>query len=208
MSAGSAVVGAAGGAVGVTVGALTPILFGAAAGPIGMAVGALVAAGAAIASALGVGSGCGPSCIQATNVVNSAEPVFKQNLDAYENGTIDQATAIANYNSMWTAMQQACAAIPGQVNCIGDRQAGACKWKATNQLYPACPPIGSCWNWNNGYYVPLTFPAVNAPSTNGSVTGSSIGSGITEVVSSLTSNPTLLLIGGAIALFAVMESQG
>ena len=63
-------------------------------GPIGGAVGALIAAGAQIAKALKIGYGCGPTCQQATQIVNSAESVFNQNVDEYESGGIDQATEL------------------------------------------------------------------------------------------------------------------
>src|SRR5271157_1359998 len=50
-----------------------------------------IAAGIAGAlAALGVGQGCGQTCIQATNVVNTAEPSFLANVQQYESGAITQ----------------------------------------------------------------------------------------------------------------------
>lgn len=195
--AGSTIIGAAGGAAGTSIGVFAPIVFGAAAGPIGIAVGAVIAAGAAIVSALGIGSGCGPTCVQATQVVNQAEPTFQANLDAYENGVIDQSTAQANYNNMWAAIKQACSGIPGAAgtNCVGDREQGACKWKQTGQpQYPGQPAYGDCWNWYEAYYRPLTLAPVNAPVSS---TSTIVG----DLTSSLTSSPLLLVaVAGIVGL--------
>ena len=162
------------------------------------AVGALVALGSVIAGALHIGEGCGATCVQATNVVNSAEPTFRMNLEAYETGVIDQPTAQNNFSQMWTAIQQSCGAIPGVAgqDCVSDRQSGACKWKQTGQpIYQGQPNLGECWNWWNAYHDPLTYDALvpyNAGSTNSS----------SSVVSDLTSNP--LLIGGVLLAIGLM----
>jgi hypothetical protein len=170
-------------AVGGTIMAASPLAGPAA--PVVAAVGALVALGSQIAGALHIGEGCGTTCIQATNVVNSAEPTFKMNLDAYEAGTIDQPTAQSNFQQMWTAVQQSCGAIPGVAgqNCIGDRQEGSCKWKDK----------GQCWNWFVGYSDPLGKPATVPYS------GVSTGS----IVSDLTNNP-MLLVGGVLLVVGLM----
>jgi hypothetical protein len=54
--------------------AATAMAVGAATGPVGMAIGAAVAASIKIAQALHIGYGCGPTCVQATQLVNEAEP--------------------------------------------------------------------------------------------------------------------------------------
>lgn len=156
--------------------------------PLVAAVGGLVMVGAAIAGALHIGEGCGATCIQATNVVNSAEPTFKMNVDYYEQGKIDQTTALDNFNQMWTAIQQSCGAIPGAAgqNCISDRAQGSCKWQDN----------GQCWNWWVGYHDPLLQPATT-PYSGGS------GSG---VVSSLTSSPALL-VGAGLLVVAMMAGD-
>src|ERR1035437_2102633 len=87
-STGSNVVTAVGGTI------MSAAILAGPAAPLVAAVGALVALGGVMAGALHIGEGCGPTCIQATQVVNGAEPSFKMNLDAYEAGTIDQATAL------------------------------------------------------------------------------------------------------------------
>lgn len=216
-STGSTIVGATGGAAGATIGALSAspavlsfLGLSAAAGPIGIAVGALVAAGAAIASALGLGAGCGQTCIEATNVVNQAEPVFVQNVEQYETGQIDQTTAIANYQQMQTAVEQSCGAISGAAgtNCISDRfTPGGCKWKATSQPYPSSPPVGSCWNWYSGYYLPLTQPSVT-PYASTSTSASSIVGDVTDTISSLSDSGGGLLLVGGLALLGIIMVSG
>jgi hypothetical protein len=189
----SVVGGTTGSLLGGTVAIWAPLI--GVTGPVGVAIAGLVAAGAAIAGALGVGEGCGPTCVQATNVVNGAEPIFRQNLAAYENGQIDQVTAQNNYNQGWAAIVQSCGGIPGGAgkNCVGDRQQGACTWKQTAPpQYPGQPQVGDCWNWYNAYYEPLTYPAVNAPTVSAA-----------SNVSSLMSNP-MLLIGGGLVLVGLM----
>jgi hypothetical protein len=173
-------------------------------------VAGLIAAAAQIAKALKIGYGCGPTCIQATQIVNSAESTFNQNVDEYESGGIDQATAINNWNGMWGAIQQACGAIPGAagIDCVSDRAAGSCKWKQTavgaSKGYPGVPKEGECWNWDLGYHQPLLLPAL-VP-YGGGVTGS-LNSVADSVVSSLTSNP-MLMVGVGLLLVGLMSKGG
>jgi hypothetical protein len=178
---------------------------GAVTGPIGAAVGALVAAGFKIAQALHIGYGCGPTCQEATQIVNSAESTFNMNVDGYESGQIDQATAISNWNGMWNAIQQSCGQIPGDAgkNCISDRQAGSCKWKQTaagaSKGYPGVPKEGECWNWDLGYHQPLLLPALVPYSAGGGVTGS-----LNSIATDLTSNP-MLLVGAGLLMVGLMS---
>jgi hypothetical protein len=150
---------------------------------LGGAIAGMIAAGSAIASALGVGSGCGQTCIEATQIVNQAEPLFEQNVALYQSGQIDQATAIATFDNMWAAVEQACSGIPGAAgtNCVADRQEGACKWRDVN---------GECWNWFKGYRDPLL-----------------VSNGMENQGVRLIDNINLLyLIGGAAILYAMSEA--
>ena len=187
---GSQIVGAAGSAV-MSAGAAVAMLAPASGplAPIIAAVGGLIA----LAGVLGVGNGCGPTCVQATSIVNQAEPAFEENLSEYESGQISQSQAISNYNAGQTAIAQACGAIPGSAgqNCVSDRfTPGGCKWNATSQPYPSSPAVGECWNWYSGYYLPLTQPA-QTPYQGETISGST-------VVSDLTSSP-LVLVAAAVA---------
>jgi len=180
----------------------------------------LAAAGIAkLLATLGVGAGCGNTCIQATAVVNQAEPALLANLQGYENGTISQEQAIATYQNVWQGIEVACSAIPGGAgqDCISDRQQGACKWNATGTPpTPYSPADGSCWNWYNAYYVPLTYPPMNAPAaSSGTVAGdaSSALSTVTTDAGSIASSiglpsgsGTYLLIAAAVlAAFLVIK---
>lgn len=93
--------------------------------------GVIVEAVGALTALVGtfVGGGCGPTCPEATNVVNQAEPVLKQNLQAFLAGQIDKTTALSNFDQVWQSVVTACNQIPapGGRDCIKDRQQGG-KW--------------------------------------------------------------------------------
>jgi hypothetical protein len=172
----------------------------------------LAAAGIAnLLATLGVGAGCGSTCIQATAVVNQAEPALLANLQQYEAGEISQDQALATYASVWQGIEVSCSAIPGQAgqDCISDRQAGACKWKATGTPpTPYSPADGACWNWDNAYRVPLTYPAANPAPASTDVTGA-VTSALTSAESSLgisssSSTWILLALAAAVALAVIL----
>jgi hypothetical protein len=138
----------------------------------------LAAAGIAKAlAALGVGAGCGQTCIQATSVVNQAEPALLANIQQYEAGQISQAQAQQTYNNVWQGIQVSCSAIPGQAgqDCVSDRAEGSCKWKQTTTSpllsFPGEPQPGECWNWYSGYYVPLTMPPLTPMAATSTAAG-------------------------------------
>ncbi len=188
-SAGSNTGVAVGGAIAAAGGVVSGTIIGLPAGAVMAAVGGLVALGSTIAGALHIGEGCGPTCIQATQLVNDAEPILRNNVTEYTAGHLDQGTALLNFNQVWTAVQQGCGAIPGAAgsNCVGDRQAGACKWKDAN---------GQCWNWDIGYRQPLLVP-------NG--VGVGVGSGVS--MTNLTSDP-MLMIGAGLLLLGLIVVGG
>lgn len=177
----------------------------------------LAAAGIAKALAsLGIGAGCGQTCIQATALVNQAEPLLLQNLQQYEAGLITAEEAQTTYNNIWQGLETACSAIPGSAgqNCISDRQQGACKWNATGTPpTPYSPAVGTCWNWYNAYYVPLTYPPMTAaPSSGGSVV-SSVATSVSSSADTLASDiglgsgaGTWLLLGAAVVAAALVLS--
>jgi hypothetical protein len=130
-------------------------------GPIGLAIGAGITAITTLLASFGVGSGCGQSCIQASNDANQIEQAMKANLAAFQAGQITQAEALQNFDGLWQQLSQACGQIGGGAgsNCIADRQAGACKWKDSS---------GACWNWFSGYRDPIAnAPANSAPTVGG-----------------------------------------
>lgn len=172
--------GSAGSSVGVAVGASVAgyAPFAGPAAPLVAAVGGIIAAASAIAGALHIGEGCGPTCVQATQIVNQAEPVLKQNVAMFQAGTIDKQTALNNFNQVWMAVQQSCGAVPGAagINCVGDRQRGG------------------KWDWFSYYYDPIA----NAPDTVTTYNP------IMQVAQTNVSGFPLWMVGGAVLLFAVV----
>jgi hypothetical protein len=169
--------------------------------------------------------GCGPTCTDASNYVNQAEPYFVQNRDNYVSQPVRyasmQAQALANFDNAYASLAQKCQQIGGQggANCIKDRQAGACKWKASpghwnsDGTYTVAGKSGSgdtCWNWYVGYRDPIANDPYVQPDPVTS-TSNSISSAISSLFTGGSAsggsgvNPLLLLAGGALALWAVME---
>jgi hypothetical protein len=109
-------------------------------------------------------SGCGITCVETSQWANQAEPLLKQNADAYFSlpapRTRSQQQAVLNtFDTVWARLQQLCGQ-PGTgnagVRCISDRQAGSCKWKATGAPpWPGSPQEGACWNWFAAYRDPI-----------------------------------------------------
>jgi hypothetical protein len=170
------------------------------AGPIGAAVGGLLT----LLGVLGVGGGCGQSCIAASNDANAIETALKANLQAFLSGQIDQATALANFNQLWLQLEQACAQIGGSAgqNCISDRQEGACHYQtspggwqqdssgAWKYVAPGANGSGTaCWSWFVGYRDPISGSPVLPSSSPSLFSG---GSSLME----------LLLFGGVGLLLA------
>ena len=186
--------------------AATAMAIGAATGPVGAAIGAAVAASIKIAQALHIGYGCGPTCVQATQLVNDAEPLFRNNVALYEGGQIDQATAQYNYSQLWDAVVRSCGAIDGDAGkkCVTDRQAGSCKYKQIAEpKYPGEPKLGECWNWDAAYHQPLLLESLNPVGASGTVGGT-----LDSVTSTLTSNPMLLVGVGLLAVGLMSSSKG
>jgi hypothetical protein len=155
--------------VGAVGGAAAPVVTAAAAPAVAAALGigaslAVPIVGAVFAGVLfGVeailNSGCGQTCIQTSQWANQAEPLLRQNCDTYfglpQRTKADQASALNVFDAVWAGLTQRCGQ-PGMgdagKNCIADRQAGACKWKATaDSPWPGGPKAGECWNWFNAY---------------------------------------------------------
>lgn len=198
---------AAASTTGILIGALAAIPI---AGPIAAGIAAI---GLALAN---VFSGCGQTCVEASNLANQAEPLLQQNLEQYMSAPIHyasmQAAALNNFDLTWTALEQACSnpqlGAAGQA-CIGDRQRGACHyqtsaggWQNGTYVSPGAAGSGStCWNWFVGYRDPIANDPTVVPDP---VPGAS-------ALSSLTGGATIggipvadLLIGaGALLLLAM-----
>lgn len=105
----------------------------------------------AYASLKNLFSGCGQSCIQATQIVNQAEPYLKQNRDAFlAHPTVtNQKAALSVFDQTWARVVQLCSnpalGEAGQ-RCISERQAGGSA--------PWCPTTTGC-DWFILYRNPI-----------------------------------------------------
>lgn len=122
-------------ATGGTAAALAAFGIGAQAVPL---VGTIIGGIALAVVALGIGNGCGQTCVASTTVVNNVEPVLQQNLQAAQqqaqiNGgclTSAELTVCQGvFSQVWSYVVANCTQVggPGGSNCINDRQRGG-KW--------------------------------------------------------------------------------
>ena len=160
---------------------------------------ALAGAVTDLLASVGIGKGCGQTCITASAYANQAESLLKQNLSAYmalatPRPQSAQQAALANFTKIWNGLVTACAGVPGTAgqNCVSDRQAGACKWKDAQ---------GNCWNWFTGYHDPIA----NDTQTFNDTLGPAAGATAASIVPAVDGTSSILWIGGAIlvALFLV-----
>lgn len=165
ISAGGAVAGSTAGILALPAIGVLPAF----AGPIGIAIAGI----ASLLAVVGVGSGCGQSCIQASNDANSIESAMKANLQAFLSGQISQSQALQNFQTLWSQLQQACAQVGGTAgqHCVSDRQQGACSYQtspggwSSDGTYTPPGPNGSgssCWNWFVGYADPISQAPASA----------------------------------------------
>ncbi len=164
-------------------------------------------------------SGCGQTCIIASNWANNAATLLEQNIKAYfalpAPRTAEQkAQAIANFQNTWNYLAQQCGNPSlgnAGVRCIQDRMAGACTWHQTGQPeFPGQPNLGECWNWFNAFYDPIANdPAVVTDTTVGApLNGVAPPSGSVSLGGLSLDSGTLALIGaGALMLMAAMGSN-
>jgi hypothetical protein len=180
-------------------------------------IGAALAAATILVQYLVANSGCGQTCIETSSWANQAALALQQVLDGYfalpaPRTQSQQALAIANFNTIWLQLQQAC----GQsgtgnagVKCISDRQSGACTWKqAYAPVYPGEPNIGECWNWFNGYLGPIQQDPVVPDTVTSDL--SSAATSVSGSIESLfggsgSSVAPVLLIGAALLIFLVVK---
>jgi hypothetical protein len=201
-----------------TVGIL--VALGTIGGPIGAAAGALIVVGQLIAS---VFSGCGQTCVQASDIANQVGDALTQNLSAYLSAPVHttslQAAALNNFNTAWTALAQGCGSPSLQSageNCISERQQGACTYKTSpggwqqqngtwTYVYPGANGSGStCWNYFVGFHDPIANDPTVVPDSVVTAAGAATapvtaGATTAPAVSSADLTP-LLLVGGLLAL--------
>lgn len=174
---------------------------------------------------LGIGSGCGQTCVLSSQYADKASAILDQNIHTYfsipapRSASVQSSTLIV-FDSVWNDLVQQCsnpALGDAGRRCITDRQAGACTWHQTADKVPpwGTPAAGACWNWFNGYRDPIAsdpnvisdaqwqqLQSANNPSavSDGSVLPSS------STIFSTSNLP--LFIGGGLILFALMSGRG
>ncbi len=153
-------------------------------------------------------SGCGQTCVVTSQWANQAEPLLRQNIEAYFNLPAPRTesqrnAALNNYEVIWQRLQQLCGQAgtgDAGVRCISDRQAGACKWRQTGASpWPGGPALGDCWNWDAAYRVPIAADPV-IPDAQAAV--SSAAASVSSVVGA---NPLLALAGAGLLLWVVLS---
>jgi hypothetical protein len=238
--------GAIGGALSTTTAGVTTIL--------GMApVVAIPIIGAALAGVtfavtkLIANSGCGPTCIRSTQYANQAGDLMAKNLNAYlalpaPRSRTAQTVAIQNFDSLWAQLVNLCTNDPELAgttagrNCIADRQAGACKWRASpggwsqstdgTWSYRGWGAAGSgsdCWNWFVGFRDPIqndpvvvddTQVGAAAPAASGGPAAAAAGllpGGVGPVGSAaavVSAIPVWVWVAGAVGVYLLVSGNG
>lgn len=227
-----AIAGIAATAIGTTASILVAI--GTIGGPVGAAIAGIAAIGIAIANAF---SGCGQTCVAASNIANQVEAILAQNLQHYMSAPVHyrslQLAALNNFDIAWAALLKACSnqqLLQAGVNCIQDRQQGACKWRSVGGgqwiqdssggwTYQGFGPgtddgSGVCFNWFKAYRDPIandpTVASDPAPAQTDifgnpmpASTGT-YGSGGSFGAANASTLPLLLIGGGTIAALMLM----
>ena len=147
---------------------------------------------------MGVGSGCGQTCVLSTQYANQAEALLQQNIAAYfaipsPRPLSAQTAALANFQTIWNDFVAQCnnpaVGKQGQT-AISERQGGSCAWKQPASSVPpwGVPAAGACWNWWAGYHDPIASDQTYDDSASASVSAAA-----SSAVSSLgVSTPVLL----------------
>lgn len=186
---------------------------------------AIAGAAAEILGAIGIGRGCGQTCIKASEYANKAGDLMAQNMNAYlalpaPRAASIQATALSIFDQLWAGLVQACSdpsLSDAGVRCITDRQQGACKWKASpggwhqgadgSWSFTPWGPSGSgssCWNWFIGMRDPISQdPMVVADAQSAQAT--QLQASTSGVAGTVTGSGSGALLLGALVLFALMN---
>ena len=197
-----------------TTGSIVALLPGfALAGPIGAAVAGLVAVGIGIAK---IFSGCGQTCVEATNIANQLQVYWQNNLDTYMQAPIHykslQAAALNNFDTGWAALYKACSdpalGAAGQ-RCISERQRGGASAWCCNA--PNAVDVGNGLCTGCDAFADLRDPIANDPH----VVPDPVASSTTGVPGSYASGGggsfsfplPLLLIGGGVLAFSMMGNN-
>ena len=159
-----------------------------------------VALGGQIAALIGsLTTGCGQTCVAATQIVNQLEPYLKQNVAAYlalptPRAKSAQQAALSVFNQVWNEVVSNCNnASLGEAGqkCISDRQRGG------------------KWDWFSYYYDPIasdTNVYDDSLGTSVSQTGTNIATGVANIVSG--SGPSWVIPAALVAVGAMFLLGG
>ena len=167
--------------------------------------------------AMGVGSGCGSTCVLSTQYANQAEALLQQNIAAYfaiasPRPLSAQTAALANFTTIWNDFVTQChnPALGSQgQTAISERQAGSCAWKQPASSVPpwGVPAAGACWNWWSGYHDPISSDqtyddsASSAVSNAAAAVSSAVSGG--SSLSGLSVGTLAALAAAAVVIWAV-----
>lgn len=183
-----------------TAGSITLSIIGAsaAAGPVGVAIGVGVAAIVALSGTIShLISGCGNACVQATEIVNSAETYVKGISDAYWQTPVRtksyQAWVLGQLDSIFDQVRTLCGKIGGDpgTRCVQERLVRGFRppWCTDSNV-----PLSQCGGWYDVTYDPIAHDAgvVADPPTSG------VSAGLAAVAGSLPGGYSTAVIAGLI----------
>ena len=165
---------------------------------------------------MGVGSGCGQTCVLSTQYANQAEALLRQNITTYFNLPVPraasaQAAALQNFATIWSDYTQQASnpalGAQGQQS-IAERAAGGCQWKQPASSVPpwGTPAAGECWNWDNGYRAPIADDPNVAPDET--ATAANPAAYAASALSSLaggSSSGLLLLLAAGLGIYLITK---
>jgi hypothetical protein len=203
-------------AIQATVGASGGTILGMSASLAAPIIGAAIL-GVTIAIEAILNSGCGQTCIVASNWANNAATQLEQNITAYFSNPAPRtaemkAQALANFDSIWNYLYSQCSSPSlgnAGVACIQDRMAGACKWTQTGQPeFPGQPAYGACWNWFNAFRDPIANdPAIVTQTTIDPSSVINTGGSSTSTIAGIDMSTIALFGGAGLLLFALAGSN-
>lgn len=175
---------------------------------------------AELAGALGIGSGCGQTCITATQYANRTSDLAQQNMNVYLSLPTPrpkslQQEALGNFDAIWNALVQQCGnpalGSAGQ-RCISERQRGG-KYDYFSYYRD---PIANDTNVYDDTQAAVSAPTVVPPSSIPTQITTPSGTAVIPISSPSTSTNPLSAISlggsnliywvlGGLALFFVMS---
>ena len=204
------------------------------AGPIGAAIAAGITAITLVANLIEKEfSGCGQTCVIASNDANKYGDLLLQNLRAYIAAPYQpelQQAALNNFDTVWAALVAACSdpslGDAGK-RCLSDRQRGACTWKAkaggwvsdgqggyTWTDWGAAGSGTDCWNYFAGMRDPIqndpraaTYVPLSTSAGSETTNTTSTGTGTDTTANTATTPNILPLLIGAGALLLLLEAH-